>query len=136
MILFCDSQKEKPFTIPISNWKNNSNCWNGNRCMIYSNQDQGQNNFHPYESPSSTNSNAANFLSKRQPCEKYEFFENKNIWFDQFKSFINAILNRQSSYILRRPQNVAKSSPYFWLQYIKSKIRGRFCKILLPSQNI
>ena len=24
LILFCDSQKEKPFTISISNWKNNS----------------------------------------------------------------------------------------------------------------
>ena len=39
-------------------------------------------------------------------------------------------------YILRRPQNFAKSSPYFWLQYIKSKVRGRFRKILRPSQNI
>ena len=35
-----------------------------------------------------------------------------------------------------RPQNFAKSSPYFWLQFIQSKVRGRFCKILWPSQNI
>ena len=42
----------------------------------------------------------------------------------------------QSSYILRRPQNFAKSSPYFWLQYIESKVRWRFRKILWPSQNI
>ena len=41
-----------------------------------------------------------------------------------------------SSYILRRPQNFAKSSPYSWLQYIQSKVRWRFCKILWPSQNI
>ena len=29
-----------------------------------------------------------------------------------------------------------KSSPYFWLHYIQSKVRGRFRKILWPSQNI
>ena len=39
-------------------------------------------------------------------------------------------------YILRRPQNFAKSSPYFWLHYILSKAWGRFRKILWPSQNI
>ena len=33
-------------------------------------------------------------------------------------------------------QNFAKSSPHFWLQYLKSKVRWRFCKILWPSQNI
>ena len=37
---------------------------------------------------------------------------------------------------MRRPQKFAKSSPYFWLQYIQSKVRGRFRKILWPSQNI
>ena len=51
----------------------------------------------------------------------------------------NLISNAQSLkvhiQILRRPQKFAKSSPYFWLQYIKSKTRGRFCKILCPSQN-
>ena len=41
-----------------------------------------------------------------------------------------------SSYILRRPQNFAKSSPNFWLQYIQSKVRWRFLKFLWPSQNI
>ena len=30
----------------------------------------------------------------------------------------------------------AKSSPYFWLQYIQSKVKGRIRKILWPSQNI
>ena len=30
----------------------------------------------------------------------------------------------------------AKSSPNFWLQYIRSNVRGRFRKILWPSQNI
>ena len=29
-----------------------------------------------------------------------------------------------------------KSSPYFWLQYIQSKVRWRFRKILWPSQII
>ena len=36
----------------------------------------------------------------------------------------------------KKPKNFAKSSPYFWLQYIQSKVRGRFRKILWPSQNI
>ena len=42
----------------------------------------------------------------------------------------------QTSYILRRPQHFAKSSPYFWLALHRTKVRGRFCKILWPSQNI
>ena len=33
-------------------------------------------------------------------------------------------------------KNFAKSSPNFWLQYIRSKVRERFRKILWPSQNI
>ena len=33
-------------------------------------------------------------------------------------------------------KNFAKSSPNFWLQYIRSKVRRRFRKILWPSQNI
>ena len=41
-----------------------------------------------------------------------------------------------SSYILRRPQNFTKYSPPFWLQYIQSKVRWRFRKILWPSQSI
>ena len=39
-------------------------------------------------------------------------------------------------YILRRPPNFLKSPPYFCLQYIQTKVRWRFCKILWPSQNI
>ena len=42
----------------------------------------------------------------------------------------------KSLYILRRPQNFAKSPPYFCLQYIKTKVGWRFHKILWPSQNI
>ena len=50
-----------------------------------------------------------------------------------------------SSYILRRPLNFAKSSPYFCPIYVvpvkydmscQSKVRWRFRKILWPSQNI
>ena len=41
-----------------------------------------------------------------------------------------------SLYFLRRPQNFAKSSPYFWLALHRTKVRGRCCKILWPSQNI
>ena len=37
---------------------------------------------------------------------------------------------------MRRPQNFAKSSPYFWLSLHSLKGRWRFRKILLPSQNI
>ena len=37
---------------------------------------------------------------------------------------------------MRRPQNFEKSSPYFWLQYIQSKVKWRFRNILWPSQNI
>ena len=37
---------------------------------------------------------------------------------------------------MRRPQNFTKSSPNFWLQYIQSKVRWRFRKILWPSLNI
>ena len=37
---------------------------------------------------------------------------------------------------MRRPQNFAKSSPYFLLQYIQSKVRWKFFKIMWPSQNI
>ena len=38
--------------------------------------------------------------------------------------------------ILRRPQNFEKSPPYFCLQYIQTKLRWKFRKILWPSQNI
>ena len=38
--------------------------------------------------------------------------------------------------MLRRPQNFAQSSPYFWLALHRTKVRWRFRKILWPSQNI
>ena len=37
---------------------------------------------------------------------------------------------------MRRPPNFLKSPPYFCLQYIQTKVRWRFRKILWPSQNI
>ena len=45
-------------------------------------------------------------------------------------------MTNQSSYILWRPQNFAKSHPYIWLALHRTKVRWRFCKILWPSQNI
>ena len=39
-------------------------------------------------------------------------------------------------YILRRPQNFAKSSPNCWLTLNRTKVMRRFCKILWLSQNI
>ena len=42
----------------------------------------------------------------------------------------------QSLFILRRPQNIAKSPTYFCPQYIQTKVMWRFCKILWSSQNI
>ena len=41
----------------------------------------------------------------------------------------------QSSYILRRPQNFAKSPPIIWLAEHRTNNWWRFCKILWPSQN-
>ena len=35
-----------------------------------------------------------------------------------------------------KPQNFAKSPPYFWLALHRTKVRWRFRKILRPSQNI
>ena len=79
-----------------------------------------------------------------------EFVRNNAIWqylhgfesLTQTITFLQCLIiylihsNSSSSYILRRPQNFVKSSPFFWLQYIQSKVRGRFRKILWPSQNI
>ena len=48
----------------------------------------------------------------------------------------NGFRERWSSCTLRRPQNFAKSSPYFWLALHRTKVRSRFDKILRPSQNI
>ena len=74
--------------------------------------------------------------------EKNVLVIEKNIWnsrlkaenLKNFQDHPNNLL--ESSYIQRRPQNFAKSSPYFWLEYIQSKVRGRFRKILWRSQNI
>ena len=46
------------------------------------------------------------------------------------------IQSRVKSYVLRRPQNFAKSPPYSWLRYIQSNVSWRSCKIFWPSQNI
>ena len=88
-------------------------------------------------------------------CLKTRFLTRPDIWFNRFPKLV--VLNtkknhfkhekglfwvyfnrpdvnfifemlRYSSYILRRPQNFAKSSPYFWLQYIPSKVK--FCVLL------
>ena len=42
---------------------------------------------------------------------------------------------KNASRILRRPQNFAKSLPYFCLYELYSKVRWKFRKILWPSQN-
>ena len=42
----------------------------------------------------------------------------------------------QGKYILRRPQNFEKYIPYLALALHGTKVRGRFRKILWPSQNI
>ena len=47
-----------------------------------------------------------------------------------------AVPNGYSLNTLRRPQNFAKSTPYFWLALHRTKVRWRFRKILWPSQNI
>ena len=52
------------------------------------------------------------------------------------KSKLSALSSSEGSYILRRPENFAKSSPYFWLALHRTKVRWRFRKILWPSQNI
>ena len=42
----------------------------------------------------------------------------------------------QSLYILRRPQNFAKSPPYFCLYVLLTKVKMRVRKIFWPSQDI
>ena len=39
------------------------------------------------------------------------------------------VMSFKSSYVLRRPQNFAKSPPYFWLALHRTKVRWRFRKI-------
>ena len=53
-----------------------------------------------------------------------------------FLQLLSYLLDLLSSYILRGPQNFAKSPPYFCLQYIQTIVKWRFLKILWPSQNI
>ena len=53
-----------------------------------------------------------------------------------YYTVIHRYWTNQSSYILRRPQNFAKSSPYFWLTLHRTKVRWRFCKMLWPSQTV
>ena len=60
-----------------------------------------------------------NSLAKKDCNGQQETMGQESLW----------ICNCYSSYILRRPQNFAKSSPYFWLQYVLSKARWRFHKI-------
>ena len=55
---------------------------------------------------------------------KFSLFE-KGI---KFEKNLPPKIWRQSSYILRRPQNFAKYAPYFCLQYIQTKVRWRFAK--------
>ena len=49
------------------------------------------------------------------------------VWISNFQTL--------RSYNLRRPQNFAKFSPYFWLALHGTKVRWRFRKYLWPSQN-
>ena len=62
--------------------------------------------------------------------DESQFMKKKNI------SFSTNPNHCQSSYILRRPQNLVKYLPYFWLALHRTKVRWRFHKILRPSQNI
>ena len=48
-------------------------------------------------------------------------------------TYVFIVINK--NYILKFIYS-AKSSPYFWPQYRQSQVRGRFCKILWPSQNL
>ena len=63
------------------------------------------------------------------------------VTFSEYTNFNTLFITKQVVYlhdknILRRPQNFAKSPPYFCLQYIQTKVRWRFLKILWSSQNI
>mgnify|MGYP006863931207 CR=1 FL=1 len=56
---------------------------------------------------------------------------------DQLGSGRWALVNLMLKFVYwEKGTNFAKSSPYFCLQYIQTKVRGRFHKILWPSQNI
>ena len=68
------------------------------------------------------------FIEKLHPCwDLAPTSANKiNLW-NLFLKFI---------YILSRPQNFAKSPPYFWRTLHRTKVRWRFRKILWLPQNI
>ena len=63
------------------------------------------------------------------------YFEFYNFLKKNFRIFCN-FPKCQSSYVLIRPQNFAKSPPYFCLYVLQTKVRWRYRKILWPSQNI
>ena len=76
LILFCDSQKEKPFLIQTSNWKRKSKLL-------------GRKQMH--------DSQCCQFFKQKTIMWKvWIFLRTKSIWFDQFKPFIDAMLNRYS----------------------------------------
>ena len=81
-----------------------------------------------------------NIRSKMQPKLQYNkvktLWEGHKIWKKSPTCFDKTAVFKVHNYILRRPQNFAKSSPYFWLVLHLTKVRWRFCKILWPSQNI
>ena len=53
-----------------------------------------------------------------------------------FVTCFHEVFSKVDMYILRRPQNFAKSSPYFSLALHRTKLRWRFRKIVWPSQII
>ena len=57
-------------------------------------------------------------------------------WHDISRSYVTPVGQRLKLIYSEKATNFSKSSPYFWLQYIQSKVRWRFRKILWPSQNI
>ena len=82
-----------------------------------------------------SHANLQNSVLIKQLIQKLSFHNRRNAVHHIVSP--NSNFNTYSSYILRRPQNFAKSSPYFWLAiHTRTKVRWRFCKILWPSQNI
>ena len=57
-------------------------------------------------------------------------------WHDISRSYVTPVGQRLKLIYSEKATNFSKSSPYFWLQYIQSKVRWRFHKILWLSQNI
>ena len=91
----------------------------------------------------STNWKLARIFSRETEWENYcglvaattrGFIPLKSVRF--LKKCLHDLHFKLSSYILRRPQNFAKSPPCFWLALHRTKVRWKFCKILWPSQNV